>query len=198
MRKKESTYTDLKQALASFPRLPQTLNILDVGCLHAVYNKQLRDAFATAQLKKGKRTVHIVACDLPSLKHIKKGNGAVKQWKHTHKHTEVLVLQHHNRVRNVHQKTTKKHLQKKHSYDIIFSIRPDNKNQQQWLDTLAVAWKHHKKATGIMLLYMADIKGKTAQQNNFIEKLKKKCNAAVIKKINARIPLSKAKLVVLK
>lgn len=211
MKKKDETYTGLKQALAYCPKMSGTLNILDVGCLHAVYNQQLRETFATAQLKTrnwigkknrvatrvAKRTVHIVACDLPSLKQIKTGSGIVKHWNATDKHTEVLILKHHTHVRNIHRKTAKKHLQKKKSYDIIFSIRPDDKHQQQWLETLVLAWKHHKKTSGVMLLYMAAIRGKTAQQNHFIEKLKKKCDAIIVKKINARIPLSPANIIIL-
>ena len=190
-------YTNLKSALRKAKvELPKTTNILEIGCLHSVYNEQLRKDFETAGNKK--RTVHIVGCDFAKLKHLKKGKGTIKSWDKTHKHTEVLIFKDHTKVKQIHKRKKKKQLKKKNQYNIIFSIRPDLKNQKQWLEAYTDAWKHHKKKEGCFILYIAKNKGEAQKRKLFIEKIKKKLNCQNVTQVKASIPLSDAELIIFK
>ena len=188
-------YTGIKSALKKAKIiLPKITNILEIGCLHSVYNNDLRKQFETAN--NTKRTVHVVGCDLPSLKHIKKSKGSIKAWQDTHKHTEVLSINHKN-IKNIHKKTTKKHLGKKNQYHLIFSIRPDLKNQKKWLEAYADAWNHHKKEGGDFLLYIAKNRGEAQKRKQFIEKVKKKLGSTATSS-KGTIPLSDAEIIIFK
>jgi hypothetical protein len=188
-------YTNLKSALKKAKiNLPKTTNVLEIGCLHSIYNEQLRKDFETAGNKK--RTVHIVGCDFAKLKHLKKGKGTIKSWDKTHKHTEVLVFKDHTKVKHTHKRTKKKHLKKKNQYHILFSIRPDLKNQKQWFEVYTDAWNQHKKENGTFILYIAKNKGEAQKRKLFIERVKKKLNCQIAIQVKASIPLSDAELII--
>lgn len=196
---RNETYSGLKAALKKANiQLPQVTNVLEVGCLHSVYNKSLREELETVgrARRKQRRTVHLIACDLPSLHHLKKGEGTIKAWKETHKHTEVHVLKHQRHIAQIHKKTKKKHLQTKGKYHLILSIRPDLKNQECWLEAYKHAWVHQLKQEGSFVLFLGKSSGNQQQRKAFIEKIKKKLKCNASKPHQAKIPLTDAEIII--